>query len=98
MKRKANGTPPNWAKTPDAVETIRLRMRPREVSTALATMSPSIPGMIEVITESSIVVMKPWRYTPCVAVAMLAHVQWPEGLRKASIITATAGTTRNSAV
>ena len=61
MKRKANGTPPNCAKTPEAVETIRFSTRPREVSTALATMSPNIPGTIEVSSESWMVVMKPWR-------------------------------------
>ncbi len=34
MNKKARGTPPNWAKTPEAVETIRRRAPLLEVSTA----------------------------------------------------------------
>jgi hypothetical protein len=64
----------------------------------LATISPKIPGMIEVMTESSILPSKPCRYTPWVAIEMLAHVQCPLGLRNASIATAPAGTSRNRAV
>ena len=78
MNRKASGTPPKLANTPEAViTTCRSRLPRLAVKIAYAMSSPKIPGTIAVAIDSRIEVFRPSRYVPCSAVSTLLHVKPP---------------------
>ncbi len=62
MNRKASGTPPKLANTPEAVIATCRRTFPRlAVKIAYAISSPKMAGRIEVNTDSSMLCLKPLR-------------------------------------